>query len=193
MYNSKLTSLYLKSNIFYNFINSNSKWLLSSSKGIDTTIVSLNCTPKKYNKKTFVISLLMMEYILKGPFLNIQRKKYNFVFLKSFVSKKKINIQYVLNNANAFMFIDNFITDMYWMILEENPKFTNTVKLDMNKLATITYTVEKLLDFTSFIKNKIRLERYLLRKLYSFNIIFPVGNYLWYLWWIRTLGFYKFI
>lgn len=51
----------------------------------------------------------------------------------------------------------------------------------MYNLSSINYTINKLLDLTLFIKNKIKLERYLLRRLYSFNLIFPIENYLCYI------------
>lgn len=87
--------------------------MFSKKTNLSTAIVSLNCSPKQYNQKVFLISLLLIEYLLKGPYLNIQNKKYNFIFIKTFVSKKSINIQYLLDDKSLFIFLDSFLTDIY--------------------------------------------------------------------------------
>ena len=193
MYNSKLTSFYFNSIIHNNFININLEWLFNNKSNTDTLLVSLNCSPKYYNKKVLIISLLIIEYIIKGPTINLKDAKYNFIFIKTFISKKKVNIKYLLNNAHAFIFLDNFVTDIYWKIYSKNSAITNIINIDLINLSSPIFTIKKLLDLTYFIKNKIKLEKYLFRKAYNFNIVFPIENYLLYLWWVRIIGFNKFI
>jgi hypothetical protein len=54
------------------------------------------------------------------------------------------------------------------------------INYELDKLAAVNYNVTKLLDLTIMIRNKIRIENYILRKIYIFKICFFGLSYLHY-------------
>ena len=194
MSNSKLQSKYYKNILSSNFIKLNRNWLFKNDTAFNKIMILLKWKPKNYNKKSFLISIMLLEFLLKGPFVNTSLSKNSSIFIKSLLSKKTINITYILKLENSFIFLDFFLTHIYWATYDENYLLSKTeIEFDFNKLPHVNYKITKLLDLTLFDRNKIKLEKYFLKKNYSFQIFFPDMNLLFYLWWVRCLGFYKFI
>lgn len=194
MYTCKLHSKYYKNILYSNFLDINFKWLFRNNNVFSTIMILLKWKPKNYNQKSFLISIMLIEFLLKGPFINVSLFKNSYIFIKSYISKKTIAVTYILKLQTAFIFLDSFLTNIYWAIYDKTHLLSkNQLEFNFNKLPSINYKISKILDITSFVRNKIQLESYFLRKTYSFQIFFPGMNLLYYLWWIRCFGFYKFI
>jgi hypothetical protein len=124
---------------------------------------------------------MLLEFVLKGPSLNMNSIQSSFAFLKSFINKKIVTVTYTLKNIDMYIFLDSFITNIYWRINEKTNITTNELKVDFEHLTSVNYNITKLLDIANYIGNKIQLESYLIRRSYSFNIVFSSLNLLYYL------------
>lgn len=157
-------------------------------------MILLRWKPKKYNKKPFVLSIMLIEFLLKGPFMSPSVHTNSSIFIKSNSSKKIVSLTYILKLQISFIFLDFFLTHIYWT-LNQATKLLNTDSLELNfqTLPSPNYTISKILDSTLFVRNKIQLESFFLKKNYDFKIVFLGINYVHYLWWARCFGFYKFI
>lgn len=67
------------------------------------------------------------------------------------------------------------------MIYEKILNFNkNKIELNFNNQINYTFKIYKLLDFQTFIKNKLQFESYFLKKNYNFEIIFSGINFPYY-------------
>lgn len=125
---------------------------------------------------------MLIEFLLKGPFINTSLFKNFSIFMKSYLSKKTIAVTYVLKLQNSFIFLDFFLTHIYWSVYDKTPLLSKTqLEFNFTKLPSINYQISKILDLTPFVRHKIQLESYFLKKSYSFQIFFPGMNLLYYL------------
>jgi hypothetical protein len=85
------TIIYYKNFIYSNFFNIDKNWLFSKYSSFNHILILLESTPKIYNQKKFIISLMLLEYILKCKTVSI---KSSVLYTKSFIKKKKISIGY---------------------------------------------------------------------------------------------------